>query len=415
MMQRTMGWRAGALAVVGSALGVLLLGAPVQAQCAGDCNNDGTVAINELIIGVNIAQGSAEISACPSFDTSGDGTVAINELIGAVNNALNGCPPPVDTPTATVGVDDTPTATVPPVDTPTPTPTEVATVPPLGEVECNLGEGSELFLQTGALALPLAPTGSFSIACGETAEDGTASCECNLIEFGPVVIPGLGDVCVNSAAGCAPGVIDCDGGAPLDVDLDADHNIGTCSTNEACQTACDAHCASLGAGYASQSHGCEGWCLGGENDGAECLNDSDCPGASCPGRDPVTHFNTCNCTCAATGIGDAARAGSLQCNLGTQIDVELPSNGICGDTATIKLAPVCGNMTTENSRGVIRNANDEAGTTIPFRGAESVDGTNVTCEQFQAETIAGLKLVGQLAFYDSALGDIRSRNTFICQ
>ncbi|MBX3025537.1 hypothetical protein KF840_11590 [bacterium] len=60
--------------------------------CPGDCNGDKQVAINELIIGVNIALGAQPVSACPSFDTNGDGSVAINELIGAVNAALSGCP-----------------------------------------------------------------------------------------------------------------------------------------------------------------------------------------------------------------------------------------------------------------------------------------------------------------------------------
>ena len=60
--------------------------------CAGDCNSDGMVAINELITGVNIALGSAQVTACPSFDVNKDGSVAINELISAVNNALGGCP-----------------------------------------------------------------------------------------------------------------------------------------------------------------------------------------------------------------------------------------------------------------------------------------------------------------------------------
>ena len=91
MMQRYSGWRAGALAVVGCALGVLLLGAPAQAQCVGDCNGDGMVAINELITGVNIALQRAAVATCASLDGDGDGRVAINELIGAVNNALRGC------------------------------------------------------------------------------------------------------------------------------------------------------------------------------------------------------------------------------------------------------------------------------------------------------------------------------------
>ena len=60
--------------------------------CVGDCNGNGMVEINELIIGVNIALGSAPLSNCSSFDANHDGMVEINELIAAVNNALTGCP-----------------------------------------------------------------------------------------------------------------------------------------------------------------------------------------------------------------------------------------------------------------------------------------------------------------------------------
>ena len=59
--------------------------------CPGDCDGDGAVAINELIVGVNIALGSSSLDACPAFDTDADGGVAINELIAAVNAALSGC------------------------------------------------------------------------------------------------------------------------------------------------------------------------------------------------------------------------------------------------------------------------------------------------------------------------------------
>ena len=59
--------------------------------CAGDCNGDGEVTINELITGVNIALGNDSVSSCPAVDTNGDGEVAVNELIQAVNSALNGC------------------------------------------------------------------------------------------------------------------------------------------------------------------------------------------------------------------------------------------------------------------------------------------------------------------------------------
>src|SRR5262249_33619916 len=66
----------------------------VAAQaCAGDCNCDSQVIINELIRGVNILLGNALLDTCPQFDTDGDGTVVVSELIAGVSNTLQGCPP----------------------------------------------------------------------------------------------------------------------------------------------------------------------------------------------------------------------------------------------------------------------------------------------------------------------------------
>jgi hypothetical protein len=59
--------------------------------CAGDCDNSNDVAINELITGVNILLGSAELELCPAFDRDASGVVEINELIAAVNASLGGC------------------------------------------------------------------------------------------------------------------------------------------------------------------------------------------------------------------------------------------------------------------------------------------------------------------------------------
>jgi hypothetical protein len=67
-------------------------GTPPSPSCVGDCNGDGTVSINELIVGVNIALGTFSVDECVAFDANGDGMVGINELIQAVNNALGGCP-----------------------------------------------------------------------------------------------------------------------------------------------------------------------------------------------------------------------------------------------------------------------------------------------------------------------------------
>lgn len=59
--------------------------------CDGDCNADRSVTVDELIVGVNIALGSAPITTCLQFDRNDDGAVTIDELIDTVNRALLGC------------------------------------------------------------------------------------------------------------------------------------------------------------------------------------------------------------------------------------------------------------------------------------------------------------------------------------
>jgi hypothetical protein len=58
--------------------------------CVGDCDGDDKVAINELILGVNIALDVKPLNACLAFVNS-EGMVNIAQLIKAVENALNGC------------------------------------------------------------------------------------------------------------------------------------------------------------------------------------------------------------------------------------------------------------------------------------------------------------------------------------
>ncbi|HVM96865.1 MAG TPA: hypothetical protein VMT89_10775 [Candidatus Acidoferrales bacterium] len=65
--------------------------APAKAQCIGDCGSDGDVTVDELIVGVNIALGSAQVAQCSAMDANADGDVTIDELITAVSHALNGC------------------------------------------------------------------------------------------------------------------------------------------------------------------------------------------------------------------------------------------------------------------------------------------------------------------------------------
>ncbi len=108
---------------------------PLCGPCAGDCNGDCRVAINELIVGVNIALDRALLEVCPSFDVNGSTVVQINELIRAVRNALEGCPP-ADTPT---------------VAPPTMTPDAPTATPGSGEDVRSAAGGSIVAMNAGAV------------------------------------------------------------------------------------------------------------------------------------------------------------------------------------------------------------------------------------------------------------------------
>lgn len=62
--------------------------------CAGDCDGNGVVSVDELVRGVNIAGGEIPLDQCISFNTAIDGTVATGELLAALDVALNGCVAP---------------------------------------------------------------------------------------------------------------------------------------------------------------------------------------------------------------------------------------------------------------------------------------------------------------------------------
>lgn len=95
--------------------------------CVGDCDGNGEVTVDDILIGVNITLGNASIDQCPAMDANGDGQVSIDELITAVNNSLDGCPGA--TPTLT------PTSTLPPTVAPTPTATATVTPTPFDTMQ----------------------------------------------------------------------------------------------------------------------------------------------------------------------------------------------------------------------------------------------------------------------------------------
>lgn len=69
-------------------IGTLAIGA----VCAGDCGADGVVAVNELVLAVNIATGELPLDACLAADANRNEAIEISDLIAAVGHALDGCP-----------------------------------------------------------------------------------------------------------------------------------------------------------------------------------------------------------------------------------------------------------------------------------------------------------------------------------
>jgi hypothetical protein len=64
---------------------------PIPATCAGDCDGNGTVTINEIVIMVSIALGQEPIESCAAANRDGDAQITVSEILTAVNRALDGC------------------------------------------------------------------------------------------------------------------------------------------------------------------------------------------------------------------------------------------------------------------------------------------------------------------------------------
>ena len=61
------------------------------APCAGDCNGNHEVSIDELILSVSIALGEQPANLRGATDTNRSNSVEISELVAAVAHALGGC------------------------------------------------------------------------------------------------------------------------------------------------------------------------------------------------------------------------------------------------------------------------------------------------------------------------------------
>jgi len=79
---------AGAAVLLGLSLGMSRPAyGGAEAACVGDCNDDGEVAIDDIITMVNIANGLDDIESCLNGDADCNGEIAIDDIIVTVNNA----------------------------------------------------------------------------------------------------------------------------------------------------------------------------------------------------------------------------------------------------------------------------------------------------------------------------------------
>jgi hypothetical protein len=62
-----------------------------ESTCVGSCHGEDEVTVNDIILMVNIALGTAPLSACPAEAARRGGQITVTEIVAAVNSALNGC------------------------------------------------------------------------------------------------------------------------------------------------------------------------------------------------------------------------------------------------------------------------------------------------------------------------------------
>lgn len=63
-----------------------------RCECAVDCNRDGQVFANEILLAIGIFAGNLDLAQCPAADINGDTQVFTNEVLTGIQNFALGCP-----------------------------------------------------------------------------------------------------------------------------------------------------------------------------------------------------------------------------------------------------------------------------------------------------------------------------------
>ena len=307
------------------------------AACVGDCGNAGMVSISDLITGVNIALGSLPVSSCEAFDCQHNGTVSINCLIQGVNNALGGCPAtPVanatQTPGGALGV------------------RRFSINPAKSQFVAVLGPGG---------AFPTAGFQGFLVLSAGVPNGGLAFVDViDASDYISIDVPAGGTaVCLKVLRDQLPvhnaGILSCNGGVPLGIQVTQDHNLGVV-----------------------------GACSGGGNEGQSCNGEPDCPGGTCFTADACAaahgtiegptrpHPGVCNGP--FVGVQDTAVSppGTLVIApdpngiiKGLPVELVQESSTPCGDENATGMSLSIG-FTTGHSSSEILNLNNVPGTSL---------------------------------------------------
>jgi hypothetical protein len=68
---------------------LFLFSSPVHGQpLVGDCDGNGRVTVDEVVLGVNLALGKREIGECAALDRDSDGRIGVDELVAAVHASI---------------------------------------------------------------------------------------------------------------------------------------------------------------------------------------------------------------------------------------------------------------------------------------------------------------------------------------
>ncbi len=398
------------------------------ATCAGDCNGDGEVTVDEILTMVNIALGSGSVADCLAGDVNGDGEITVDEIVTAVGNALNGCAPatPTATPTATLGALGTRHFVINPAKSPFEA--------QLGNIKIKLAEfQGQTNGQTGPAFLDLeagAPNAEGIATINVTAASEFIFADGS--QFGIVL-------CIKPLVpAMSAGIVTCNGGLPLGFKLTQDHDIGQvgingftvadcqarqghiedaneicaagtpglqCRANADCDSAAGSGDGVCGVGQATCTSG---------TTGAACQSDAECDSTS-TSRDGVcgttgVHPGVCNGPFANsiapgdTGVGGAVLAPFPQLQLnGLPVRLSIQSAPPCvdpGPSADLTIA-----FTTGTSAATILDANNSGTNNTGDTVTLSVQGENFSCSDWQAPDAPG-RFVLTAPTLDQSVGDV---------